>query len=216
MSLDKHKRNAQPGFVETPLGILTNNGNWYHASSETIDKYIPGLLKERSLESIVSTAEEWVKSSESVALLLFFGLSLVSPFYIALVIALLFNVLWYYEGHNLVNLPTAVLFKFLNKDAFQYLVAFAMLSYFGIASQYGALITGVVLFLVFKIGLSRRFYSNIELKWLDRSMTSNDRILRMVLLRYALKEHLRNHELQYMEDSIREMMNKRRTKTKKK
>ena len=216
MNFNTQNKNRRPGFVETPLGILTNDGNWYHASSKTIEQYIPGLLKERDLESIIETAENWVKSAESVALVLYFALTLTAPYYVAVLLAVLFNLSWHFSGHNLVNLPTAWLFKYINKDAFLYLVAFIALSYLGIHSQYGALVFGIVLFLVFKIGLSRRLYANMELKWLNRTITSNDRVLRMVLLRYALKEHIRNHELQQMEEGIAELMRKRQKRTSKK
>ena len=61
-------------MLELPDGITTSNGNWYHITREGIEEYVPGLLKEKPLELIIEEADAWMKSSDGLALMLFFVL----------------------------------------------------------------------------------------------------------------------------------------------
>ena len=86
-------------MLELPDGITTSEGNWYHITRDGIENYVPGLLKEFPLERIIREADAWVKSSDGLALMLYFFLvyAMVNPL-IATGISLLYCYLFHHDG----------------------------------------------------------------------------------------------------------------------
>ena len=191
-------------ILETPFSTVTSAGHWFHATRKTVEKFVPGLLKKHDYETLISKSVAWIDSADSLAMLLYFILAYTTDVWIAAVLAPLFHFLWYRNKSGFVNIAVTPVLSLLNKDLFQIAVAAVALSFMGINAMYTALIFGIVYFFLFKVGLLRRLWDRI-----DRRQTSggnglplNDRVLKMVLVRYALYENMPPPEIERLERHV--------------
>lgn len=212
-------------MMELPDGITTSNGNWYHITSDQIDEYTPGLLKQYPLERIVKEADAWVKSADGISLFLFFLLAYmsVSPL-ISFLASIAFFLLWYFNTSVFINLTSSPIIKMLTNDGFVYTVAGALLigiamldtfSNFGLSVEFEALWYGLVLFFLFKVGLLRLFIKLIQSKTSMPAVELQDRVLNMLLIRYGMKTGILTGKINEMQDRLIEVANYHKTRKKK-
>lgn len=198
------------GFVETPLGIISASRNWYHTTSDAIEAFVPGLLKTYDLENIIHDAEAWVKSGDSLAFLLYIGLIYFVDPWICGIGVLVFHSFWYINKSAFVSPLFSGLLKILNHDAVLMAVAVGGLSYLGITGRYTAVIIGIVLFFLFKIGLWRWGIDYLHRRFSKSSFTLNDRLLKMLLVRLAIKNDIEVKEIDQMDKRMKELVFKRK------
>ena len=190
-------------FVETKLGIVTRNRDWFHITSEHIDEYVPGLLEVISLESLIRDAEAWVRSADSLSLILLLVLLfLVNPWLAALV-ALAFHWVWYNYKSGFVTIPLRRVLTIVNSDGFLMISAFIGLTLLGVSGNYVAAVIGIVFFFLMKLGLLKMGWNMLARDYAD-AITLNDRVLKMVIIKHALREDLATGEVREMENQIRE------------
>ena len=206
----KHQsRGTDQLYIETKLGIVTRKGEWFHTTTEQIEKFVPGLLQQVSLEKLIGEAQAWVRSANSLSMTLLMGmLFLVNP-WLAGLSALVFHWLWYTYKSALVNRWMSPLLKAMNTDGYQFIIALLALSLLGMWMQYVALAIGTVFFFVFRLGLLDKAWKKLTS---DQALTLNDRVLKMVLIKHAISEGLSPSDVRSMEDRIVEMMQKRKGK----
>lgn len=214
-------------MLELPSGITTSNGNWYHITREGIEKYVPGLLKKYKLERIIQEADAWVKSSDGLALMLYFILVYISvnPL-VATVISLVFYFIWYFNTSVFVNLTSTPIFKVLSKDGFVYTVSAVLLigislnetlSGMGFSVDFSAIWYGIVLFFLFKVGLLGMVIQYIRNKFFDSpKIPKEDRILNMLLIRYGMKTGNLTGNVDQMEKELIRVINYHKEKKKSK
>lgn len=211
-------------MVELSDGITTSNGNWYHITSEKIEKYTPGLLKKYSIEKIIKEADAWVKSADGLSLLLFFMLSYlsVSPL-LAAILAVAFFFIWYFNTSAFLNLVSSPVVKLVTTDGFVYTVTGALLigisfaetiATYGISVDFDALWYGLVLFFLFKVGLLRLIIKFFQSKTSKPVIEMPDRILNMLLIRYGMREGILTGKISEMQDRLIEVANYHKTKKK--
>lgn len=212
-------------MMELPDGITTSNGNWYHITSDQIEAYTPGLLKQYSLERIVKEADAWVKSADGLSLFLFFVLAYmsVSPL-ISFLVSIAFFLLWYFNTSVFINLTSSPIIKMLTNDGFVYTVAGALLigiamldtfKSFGLSVAFEALWYGLVLFFLFKVGLLRLFIKFVQSKTSMPAVELQDRVLNMILIRYGMKAGILTGKVDEMQDRLIEVANYHKTRKKK-
>lgn len=208
----KHQpRGSEHLFIETQLGIVTRTGEWFHTTSGQIQKFVPGLLEVVPLEALIKDARAWVRSANSLALTLLMGMLFWINPWLAAVSAVAFHWLWYNYKSALVNRWMGNLLAGMNTDGYQFIIALIALSLFGMWGQYIALGVGAVLFFVFRLGLLDKLWNKLTA---DSSLTLNDRVLKMVILKYAMAENLSPRSVQQMEDKIVQMAANRKSKKK--
>jgi hypothetical protein len=200
-------------MLELPDGITTSNGNWYHITREGIEKYVPGLLKEKPLEQIIEEADAWVKSSNGLALMLYFILvyATVDALW-AFIISLAVYFLWYFNTGVFVNVISSPAARLLNKDGFIYTVSGIFLigisvndliSAVGLSVEFNALWYGLGLFFLFKVGLLSLFIQFLRNKFFDKPKVSKpDRVLNMLLIRYGMKHGILTGKIEDMEKEL--------------
>lgn len=196
-------------YVETPLGIFTTSGNWFYTNSEQINSFAPGLLEKTPLEKIINDAESWVKSTDSLSLLLFvILLQFIYPA-VAVVISLLFLFSWHLTKSAFIGSFSTTIVKILNYDAIVLIASVASISYLGIIGNYEGVGLGLLFFLVFRFGWMRKlfdtFYNNR-----NKGITLNDRVAKMVILRHAMREQVLVSQVNKMEAEILELMRRKR------
>jgi hypothetical protein len=200
-------------MLELPDGITTSNGNWYHITREGMEEYVPGLFKEVTLERIIEEADAWVKSSNGLALMLYFILVYASvDALLSFIISLAVYFFWYFNTSVFVNVLTTPIAKVLNKDGFVYtisaicLVGFSMnelLASYGISVEFNALWYGLGLFFLFKVGLLSLAIQFVRNKFFSKpNVTKQDRVLNMLLIRYGMKYGMLTGDVQDMEKEL--------------
>lgn len=213
-------------MLELPRGITTSEGNWYHITREEIEKYVPGLLKKYSVEKIIEEADAWVKSSDGLALMLYFILvyASVNPL-VATGITLVFYFLWFFNTSVFVNVTATPIIKVLNKDGFIYTISAIFLigmtfddviAGLGVSVDLSAVWYGLGLFFLYKVGLLRMLLNFLRSKFYKKkSVSKQDRVLNMLLIRYGMKEGCLTGKIQEMEKEFIRVVNYHKTKEKK-
>lgn len=199
-------------ILETPFSTVTSNGHWFHATRETVRDYVPGLIKKYSFESLIGRAVTWIDSADSLAMILYFALAYLADPWIAAIIALLFHYMWYHQKSAFVNIIFTPVLKLLNRDFIQLLVAAVALSFMGIWGMYTSLVIGIIYFFLFKIGLLRRFWDRMQSTGKSDKLPLNDRVLKMVLIRYSLYENMPPKEIDKMDQQVQKAILERNKK----
>ena len=211
-------------MMELPDGITTSDGNWYHITSEQIEKYTPGLLKRYTLERIIKEADSWVKSADGLSLLIYFILVYVSVTpWIAAAISVVFFLIWFFNTSAFLSVAASPVIKLITTDGFIYVVSAVLLmgiafnevvASFGISVEFNALWFGLVLFFLFKVGLLRLLIRLIQSKRGKSTIEVQDRILNMLLIRYGMKSGILTGKISDMENRLIEIANYHKTRKK--
>ncbi|MBO6523823.1 MAG: hypothetical protein JJ971_08365 [Balneolaceae bacterium] len=212
-------------MMELSDGITTSNGNWYHITSEQIEKYTPGLLKKYPLERIIKEADAWVKSADGLSLLLFFLLVYVSVTpWIAALISIAFFMIWYFNTSAFLFLSASPVIKLITTDGFAYLASSVLLmgiafnefiSAYGLSVDFSALWIGLLLFFLFKVGLLRLLIRFIQSRGTNSGIEIQDRVLNMLLIRYGMKSGILTGKISEMQDRLIDIANYHKTRKKK-
>ncbi len=204
-------------MTELPTGITTSNGSWYNITSEMIEKYVPGLLKNQPLNTIIRQADEWIASSNTLSLILYFILVLFNvDATLSMGVSVGFFLFWYYKGAAFANPMLASFFKLINMDGFLYIGSLAILVFLAFEEHYLALWLGAILFFLFKVGLLQLLIRMIESQKKSDKPEIQDRTLNMLLIRYGIKEGMMPQRVQQMQDSLIEVATYHKTRNKKK
>lgn len=202
--MNRFSSQRQNLFLETKLGIVTRTGDWFHTTSKHIKEFVPGLLEKRSLDLLVEEAIAWVRSADSLSLtLLLLLLLFIHPIFAA-VIAIAFHFFWYRFKSGFVTIYLGKLLKFMNKDGYLLMTSLVIISLLGIDGQYLAAGIGLVFFFLMKLGLLKRLWDKID-KDSENHLTLNDRVFKMILVRYAMFYNMAPAEVQTMEERFKEL-----------
>ncbi len=202
--MNRFSSQRQSLFLETKLGIVTRTGDWFHTTSKHIKEFVPGLLEKRSLDLLVEEAIAWVRSADSLSLTLLLVLLLFIHPIFAAVIAITFHFFWYRFKSGFVTIYLGKLLKFMNKDGYLLMTSLVIISLLGIDGQYLAAGTGLVFFFLMKLGLLKRLWDTID-KDSENHLTLNDRVFKMILVRYAMFYNMAPAEVQTMEERFKEL-----------
>ena len=200
-------------FVESPTGIFTTDGHWFHITKDQIDGYAPGLTDAYPMGVMLKDAEEWVVSSDNVSLVVFLLLSLFMNCIFAGVIALVFFPFWHYNKSAFVSFSSTKVIKLINIEMLLVLLAVLMISIKGIHVEYVQVVLGFLFFFLFKFGWLRSLLN----KWKGdelKGIPLNDRIMRMIILKYSLHEgiDLKEKNVNQWEKDIQNLLRKRKKK----
>ncbi|MEX0646833.1 MAG: hypothetical protein WEA56_02300 [Balneolaceae bacterium] len=200
----KSKRSHSVHILETPYSTVTSGGHWFHATRDKIEEFVPGLMKKYSFEDLVTKAVAWIDSSDSLAMILYFVLAYTTNAWTAAGIALLFHGGWYFNKSAFVNTIFTPVIRLFNSDAFQLLLAAVALSFMGINGMYTALVIGIIYFFLFKIGLLRRLWDKADARRNGNRLPLNDRVLKMILVRYSIYENMPPVEVERLDRHVRQ------------
>lgn len=210
------KRSHSINILETPFSTVTSSGHWFHATRETVKDYVPGLMKIYSFEDLIAKAVSWIDSADSLAMVFFFILAfLVNP-WIAAGVAFVFHYFWYHHKSAFINIATTPFLHFINRDFFQLLMAAVALSFMGISGMYVAVVLGIFLFFLFKIGLLRRLWDKLDSNREKSGLPLNDRVLKMVLVRYSIYQNMPPKEIEKLDRHVQQSIIDYNRKKKKK
>jgi len=202
-------------ILETDLYTVTSGGHWFNATSRTVEEFVPGLLDKHSFDKLLSKAVLWINSTDSISLLLYFILVFTTNTMVAAVAAILFYFWWYFYKSAFVNLLFMPLINILNKDLTQLLIAAVALSFLGVNENYTGLLIGVIYLFLFKVGLLRLLLNKIMQGRMKNRLPLNDKVFKMVLIRYAMYEDIAPPEVEKLDKHVQNAIMKNRLNRKK-
>lgn len=202
--MNKFTSRSQNLYLETQLGIVTRTGDWFHTTSKHIEQFVPGLLEERSLDHLVEEAVAWVRSADSLALTILLVLLIYIHPVFAAVIAITFHFFWYRLKSGFVTIYMGKLLKMMNKDGYLLITSLVIISLLGMNGQYLAAGVGLVFFFLMKLGLLKRLWDKIDKEEADK-LSLNDRVFKMVLIKYAMHYNTAPSEVEGMEKKFKEL-----------
>lgn len=198
-------------FLETQMGIVTRTGDWFHTTSEHIEEYVPGLLDKRSLGKLVEEAVAWVRSADSLALTLLLILLIFIHPVLAATIAVAFHFFWYRSKSAFVTIYLGKILKFMNTDGYLLITSLVVISLLGMDGQYMAAGIGLVFFFVMKLGLLKMLWDKIDESADNKGAISlNDRVFKMILVKYGMHYDLAPKKIKDMEDKFIDLASSRK------
>ncbi len=198
----KHEsRGTDRLFMETKMGIVTRTGEWFHITGDQIEQFAPGLLEKVPLRNLVKDARAWVRSSDSLSLTLLLGMLLYLNPWLSAIATLAFHWLWYNYKSALANRWFGKLFSIMNTDGYQMVIALVVLSLLGMWGNYLPLGVGIVFFFILRLSLLNKLWDKLTS---TKSLTLNDRILKMLIVKYAMKENVAPQQVRDMEEDLTE------------
>lgn len=203
-------RYSESHFIETPRGIFTSAGNWFHITVKGLEKYAPGLLKRHSLEKLIKKSEIWIRSADNIGILLFMLLLYAQGLLVATVVTLFMVPVWHINKSSFLSLPLTMVLTVTDKEIFVVLISIFVLSWMGITGQYLSVVVGIVFFCVLKFGWYRMLIDWLYGKKVSGALLLNDRVLKMMILKYAIKEDIPVKEVDAMEKEILSLINKQK------
>lgn len=193
--------------MQTEMGVVTQQGDWFHINREQIEKFAPGLLEHVSFSSLIKEAQAWVSSVSSLSLIISYVLLFFINPWIAGILTIAFHYFWYQHKSGFVINKLYKLFLFTNSTPFLFVLALICLSYFAMQGQYVAFGIGLLFFIVMKPGLLRKGWD--KLKASQRGLTNNDRLLKMIIVKHAIyTEDSSPAEVADMEEQFAEIISK--------
>ncbi len=205
MSLSRH---PDSHFIETPRGIFTSAGNWFHITSAALEKYAPGLLEIHSLEKLIKKAEVWIRSADNIGIILFMLLLYLSGLWPAMLITLFFVPVWHINKSSVISNSLTGLLSVIDKEIVVVIVAMIVLSWMGITGEYLSVFLGISVFCVLKFGWFRFLIEWTYQKVFRGTLLLNDRVLKMIILNYAIRENIPVKEVDAMEKEILSLIGK--------
>ncbi len=183
---------SSPPYVDTPYGILTEGGRWYHVTEEDVQNYAGAVLDHVSLEQLLRWADTWVDSARTVALwglpALLWGL----PVGWAVGGTLALFVGWALLSPALPSLVAVRVVTALDHVLAQSLYYVLTMSVFAAAEMYAALGVGLGGFVLFRWGVVE-WGMEYVLRPIQQALYPlpvADQVLRGLIVRVALKYRL--------------------------
>ena len=181
-----------PTFVNTPYGMVTAAGRWYHIPEEQARDYAGEVLDHISLEDLVERADLWIDSPRTVALWLMpLVLWALSPVWAVAATAGLY-LGWALASPAVPSLWGTRAVRLLSSTLAQGGYYTIVLSLFAMADRFAAVGVGLAAFVLFRWGivdwavrgglraLRRRLYP----------LPVTDQILRGLMVRAALRHRV--------------------------
>ncbi|PEN15310.1 hypothetical protein CRI94_03260 [Longibacter salinarum] len=179
-------------FVDTPYGLFTEQGLWFHVREEELETYATDVLDAVSIDTLVAWASVWLRSPRTLSLwLLPIFLWTLSPVWAAGAM-LGVHGLWTLFGPSLVSELAARLLGYLENVLAQALYYVLILSALASSGAQVAVIVGLSGFIALRFQLVDKGMK-FALRPAIRRMYSlplPDQVLRAFLIRVALNRRL--------------------------
>jgi hypothetical protein len=191
-------------FVDTPRGIFTSSGVWFHAREGAIREYAEDVFEYESLPDLLHQAEVWLRSPRTLALWVLPAALLAGMPGVAVAGALVLYLAWAVLGPSFVNRPLLWSFRVLDLMPLQLAGYAVVLSVLGIAGHYLAVAVGLAGFILLRWGIVDQMFAPL-IERVHRTiypLPASDQVLRGLLRRAAMKYRVSLPELDRMERGI--------------
>jgi len=176
-------------YVDTPYGIMTAAGRWYHIPEADVREYAGAVLDHVSLDRLVQWADAWVDSPRTATLWLLPVLLWTMPAGWAVGSAAVFYLGWALVSPALPSVGAVRAASGLGHTLVQGVYYAVTLSTLAAVEQYAAVGTGLAAFVLFRWGIVGWVFGAV-LRPLRRRLYPlpvTDQVLRGLIVRAALK-----------------------------
>ena len=179
-------------YVDTPYGILTEGGRWYHVTEEDVQNYAGAVLEHVPLEQLLRWADTWIDSARPVALWSLPALLWGLPVAWAAGGTLVLFLGWALLSPALPSLLAVRVVSVLDSVLAQSLYYVLTMSVFAATEMYGALGVGLGGFVLFRWGVLEWAAGHAvrPLRRMLYPLPVADQVLRALIVRVALKHRL--------------------------
>lgn len=195
-----------PTYVDTPYGLLTATGEWYHVTEDDLRDYAGEVLEYVPLDTLLEWADVWIRSARAVTLWALPGLLWVFPPLPAAASALGLYVGWKVFSPAMTNVATLRVVRWMENVVLQGLYYTFALSAIAVLGGTAKTIVGLAAFILFRFGAVQWALTPV-LRPLWRALyplPAADQVLRSLIIRIALKHRL---ELSQLDTMTREILN---------
>lgn len=181
--------NGAPVYVDTPYGLMTAAGRWYHIPEDDLREYAGAVLDHVSLDRLVRWADAWMDSPRTATLWFLPPLLWAVPVRWAVVGAVALYVGWTLASPALPSVNAVRAASGLSHTLVQGAYYAVTLSILAVLEQYAAVGTGLAAFVLFRWGIVGWVFGAV-LRPLRRRLYPlpiPDQVLRGLIVRAALK-----------------------------
>lgn len=191
-------------YADTPRGMFTAAGTWYHTSEALLREYAAPVLQHTSVVNLLKAAESWLATPLTVGVLALVLALLVMPAWAAAIISVGVYVGWAVLSPSLVSLTALPLVRALNSVWVQGLTYVFALSLLAAQEAMTALAVGLIGFVLYRWRLLPRLLAPLikRLQQQVHPLPAPDQVLRAVVVRTAMKHRESLPELEAMERDI--------------
>lgn len=183
---------SSPPYIDTPYGLLTEGGRWYHVTEEDVKEYAGAVLDHVPLGQLLRWADTWIDSARTLVVwalpLLLWGL----PVSWGVGSAFALFIVWALLSPALPSLLAVRVVSVLDHVLAQALYYVTTMSAFAAAEMYAALGAGLLGFVLLRWGVLEWAIGYL-VRPLRRSiypLPVADQVLRGLIVRVALKHRL--------------------------
>lgn len=195
---------ADATYVSLPHGLFTASGVWFRATEEMVQAYAAPVLRHAPLPALLTRAEVWLRSPQTLTLWLLPLFLTVIPPLAAAGAALVLYAGWASLSPSLTSLAAVRVFRLLERVWLQAFYYVFVLSALAGAGQYAALGTGLAGFILLRWGLVRLACAPLvrRISGSLHALPIPDQVLRGFILRVAVKYHVSLPQLDRIEQDV--------------
>jgi len=191
-------------YVELPNGLTTAAGTHYHTTEAQLRSWAEPVLREVPLDTLLRRADDWLAAPRTATLWTLPALLLALPTVWATAGAVMFFLAWKLLYPAYASGPVIDVFRRAKSGLAQGLVYAGVLSVLAAEGRIGAVIVGLLSFVVLRWGLA----DLLAALFVHRAQSAlyplpaADQVLRALIVRTALQRRLSLPELDRIERSI--------------
>lgn len=179
-------------YVDTPTGLFTADGVWFHVREEALREYAGEVLEAVPLSDVLSMSATWLRSPKTLALWLLPALLWVLPWWGAASVAVGVHAIWTLIGPSMVSVSVARALAFLESTLSQALYYVLVTSALGSAGLHAAAITSLAGFILFRWGAVDAVIDRVigPVYRANYELPPSDQVLRAFIIRIALNHRI--------------------------
>lgn len=201
-----------PAYVDTPAGLLAADGVHYRTTEPLLREYAGPIVEAVGLGTLVRRAGTWLRSGQTLAVVLLPLLLFVVPWWAALFLAVLTYAIWTAVAPGAVVSSLEGAMRVLGSVAFQAVLYIAVLSLFATSGEFAAVWAGVGGFVAFRLGAVEAALRPVvtQIHQSLYPLPAPDQTLRSILVREALRRGLSLPGIDRIEERVRSFWRKQK------
>ncbi|WP_022835437.1 hypothetical protein [Salisaeta longa] len=179
-------------FIDTPYGLFTASGRWFHVTADGLKEYAPAVLDAVPLARLVAWAEAWHRTPEALLLWALPVLLWVLPALPATTSAVGLYLGWKIFSPSVASLRAAKIMRWAEHPVSQGTFYVVSMSAFAAQSRFWAVGVGLTVFVLGRWGVLERI-GNAAVRPIWRllyTLPAADQMLRAIIVRVAVSRRL--------------------------
>ena len=201
-------------FVELPTGIFTADGIWFHTSESYLREFAGPIIDRIGIATLLSQAGSWMRSADTAGSFCLVILLLITSPAMAALASVVLYLMWNALVPALVFPSFIRFFSLLSAAWIHGLIYVLILSWLGAGGMISSVIVGLIGFVLLRWGIVRNLIDRIPAmkNKSGRMLPIADRILRSLMVRYAISFRITLPSTEEFERRILEIWNRERAR----